>query len=74
MCMSNDNDDTYFNSAIDDMCNLLEHELHEKGTSDCINNLISIASTKLTQPLAIKTAHERKGEIKLFKLLHSQSL
>ena len=74
MCIANDDDDTYFNGVIDDMCNPLEHEMHEKGTSDYINNLISITSTKLTQPLAIKTAYETNGEIGLFKLLYSQSL
>ena len=74
MCVTTDSDDAHFDSAIDDMHNPLEHEVHDKGKSDCINNLISITSTKLTQPSIIKSAHERNGEVGLFKLLHSQSL
>ena len=54
MCATADSDDVCFDSAIDDMCNPLECEVHDKGKSDCINNLISITSTKLTQHHALK--------------------
>ena len=74
MCIATDNDDAYFDSVIDDMYNPLEYEIHEKGTSDYINNLISITSTKLIQLSVIKSAYERNGEVGLFKLLYSQSL
>ena len=74
MCIANDNDDSYFDSVIDDMYNPLEYEVHEKGKSDYINNLISITSTKLTQPSVVKSACERNGEVGLFKLLCNDSL
>jgi len=74
MCIATDNDDAYFDSMIDDMYNPLEYEIHEKRTSNYINNLISITSTKLTQPSVIKSAYERNSKFRLFKLLYSQSL
>ena len=51
-------DESYYDSIIDYIYNLLEYEIHEPGKSDYIDNLIAMSSTKFTQP-TIREAVER---------------
>ena len=52
--MANDcEDESYYDSVIDYIYNLLEYEIYEPGKSDYINNLIAMSSIKFTQPTII---------------------
>ena len=73
--MSSDCDsDDYIDSVIDYAYDPLDYEMHEPGKSGYIDNLIAMSSMKFSQPTIIESAHEKNGEIWLFKLLHSDSL
>ena len=71
---NNVNYKSYFDSIIDDAYNPLQYEIYELGKSDYINNLIAMSSTQFTQLVVIESAYERNGEVRLFKLLYSDSL
>lgn len=73
--IANNNDsESYFDSILDNLHNLLQCEIYELGKSNHINNLIAMSSTKFMQPDIIESLRERNGKIRLFKLSYSDSL